>query len=200
MRSTASSPKRTSTTSYPRGIMVQGKPVHISLHGVLLDVLGVGVLILGKSGIGKTECALDLVMHGHRLVADDLIQIEQGPDSSLSGFSHEQGRHHMEIRGLGIIDIEKLFGISATSEKKPIDLVIELVGPDESIIDRVGLETETYTIMGQEIPRKRIPVRPGRNLTAIVEVAARDYLLKKRGYHAAREFERKLLKSLKKRG
>ena len=132
--------------------MVQGKPVHISLHGVLLDVLGVGVLILGKSGIGKTECALDLVMHGHRLVADDLIQIEKGPDSSLSGVSHEQGRHHMEIRGLGIIDIEKLFGISATSEKKPIDLVIELVGPEESIIDRVGLETETYTIMGSGNP------------------------------------------------
>jgi HPr kinase/phosphorylase len=106
----------------------------------------------------------------------------------------------MEIRGLGIINIEKPFGISATSEKKQIDLVIELVGPEESIIDRVGLETETYTIMGQELPRKRIPVRPGRNLTAIVEVAARDYLLKKRGYHAAREFERKLLKSLKKRG
>jgi HPr kinase/phosphorylase len=105
----------------------------------------------------------------------------------------------MEIRGLGIIDIEKLFGISATSEKKQIELVIELVGPDESIIDRMGLETETYTIMEQEITRKRIPVRPGRNLSAIVEVAARDHLLKKRGYHAAREFEQNLLKSIKKR-
>jgi HPr kinase/phosphorylase len=180
--------------------MVQGKPVPISLHGVLLDVFGVGVLILGKSGIGKTECALDLVTHGHRLVADDLIKIEKGPNNSLAGFSHEQGRHHMEIRGLGIIDIEKLFGISATCEKKQIDLVIELVGPQESSTDRVGLEQETYTIMGQEVPRKRIPVTPGRNLTAIVEVAVRDYLLKKRGYHAAREFERNLLKSLKKRG
>ena len=178
---------------------MQGKPLCISLHGVLLDVLGVGVLILGKSGIGKTECALDLVMRGHRLVADDLIQIEKGPDGALSGFSHEQGRHHMEIRGLGIIDIEKLFGISATSEKKQIELVIELVGPDESIIDRMGLETETYTIMEQEITRKRIPVRPGRNLSAIVEVAARDHLLKKRGYHVAREFEQNLLKSIKKR-
>jgi len=180
--------------------MVQGKLRSISLHGALLDVLGVGVLILGKSGIGKTECALDLVMHGHRLVADDLIQIEKGRDGALSGFSHERGRHQMEIRGLGIIDIEKLFGISATSEKKQIDLVIELVGPEESITDRVGLETETYTIMEQEIPHKSIPVTPGRNLTAIVEVAARDHLLKKRGYHAAREFERKLLKDLKKRG
>jgi HPr kinase/phosphorylase len=106
----------------------------------------------------------------------------------------------MEIRGLGIIDIEQLFGISATSEKKQIDLVIELVDPEECITDRLGLETETYTIMGLEIPRKRIPVRPGRNLTAIVEVATRDHLLKKRGYHAAREFERKLLKGLKKKG
>ena len=174
--------------------------MHISLHGVLLDVLGVGVLILGKSGVGKTECALDLIMRGHRLVADDLIWIEKGPDGSLIGFSYEQGKHHMEIRGLGIIDIEKLFGVSATGEKKQIELVIELVGPDESITDRTGLETETYTIMEQEISRKRIPVRPGRNLSAIVEVAARDYLLKKRGYHAAREFEQKLLKSLKKRG
>ena len=129
-----------------------------------------------------------------------LKAFEKGADGVLSGFSHEQGRHHMEIRGLGIIDIEKLFGISATSEKKQINLVIELMGPEESITDRLGLETETYTIMEQEIPRKSVPVRPGRNLTAIVEVAARDYLLKKRGYHAAREFERKLIKNLKKRG
>jgi HPr kinase/phosphorylase len=180
--------------------MAQRKPLFISLHGVLLDVLGVGVLILGKSGVGKTECALDLIMHGHRLVADDLVQIEKGRDGALCGFSHELGRHHMEIRGLGIIDIEKLFGISATSEKKRIDLVIELMGPEECIKDRIGLEEETYTIMGEEIPRKSIPVGPGRNLTAIVEVAVRDHLLKKRGYHAAREFEQELLKNLKKRG
>ncbi len=181
-------------------IMAQDKSLRISLHGVLIDVLGVGVVILGKSGVGKTECALDLVMHGHRLVADDLIQIEKERDGILYGFSHELGRHHMEIRGLGIIDIEKLFGISATSEKKQVELVIELVDPEESINDRVGLEEETYTIMEVETPRKRIPVRPGRNLTAIVEVAARDYLLKKRGYHAAKEFEQELLKNLKKRG
>jgi HPr kinase/phosphorylase len=105
----------------------------------------------------------------------------------------------MEIRGLGIIDIEKLFGISATSERKQIDIVIELVDQEECIRDRIGSEEETYTIMEQEIPCKRIPVRPGRNLAAIVEVAARDYLLKKRGYHAAREFEQELLKDLKKR-
>jgi HPr kinase/phosphorylase len=180
--------------------MTQRKPLCISLHGVLLDVLGVGVLIVGKSGVGKTECALDVIMHGHRLVVDDLIRIEKGNDGALTGFSYEMGRHHMEIRGLGIIDIEKLFGISATSERKQIDLVIELMDPEECVRDRIGLEEEAYTLIEVEIPCKRIPVRPGRNLAAIVEVAARDYLLKKRGYHAAREFEEELLKNLKKRG
>jgi HPr kinase/phosphorylase len=105
----------------------------------------------------------------------------------------------MEVRGLGVINIEKLFGVSATRDKKQIELVVELVDPEECIDDRIGSEERTYTIMEVEIPRKRIPVRPGRNLTAIVEVAARDYLLKKRGYHAAKEFEKELLKSLKKR-
>ena len=179
--------------------MAQGMPRRITLHGVLLDVLGVGVIIMGKSGIGKTECALDLVMHGHRLVADDLIQIAQESDGTISGFSQGRGRHRMEIRGLGIIDIEKLFGISATCEKKQIDLVIELADQDDCIKDRMGLEEETYAIMEVAISRKRIPVRTGKNLAAIVEVAARDYLLKKRGYHAAREFERELLDDLKKR-
>jgi HPr kinase/phosphorylase len=179
--------------------MKRDKPLRISLHGVLLDVLGVGVLILGKSGVGKTECALDLVMRGHRLVVDDLIHIEKGHEGVLYGFSHELGRHHMEIRGLGIIDIEKLFGISATSEKKQIELVIELIESGEYNNDRVGLDEDTTTIMEVEVSRKRIPVRAGRNLSAIVEVAVRDYLLKKRGYHAAREFEQELLKNLNKK-
>jgi HPr kinase/phosphorylase len=178
--------------------MLPGASSLITLHGVLLDVLGVGVIILGKSGIGKTECALDLVMHGHRLVADDLIQIEKESDGTLSGASHGRGRHRMEIKGLGIIDIEKLFGIAATCDKKQIDLVIELVEEDEGVRDRMGLEEETYTIMDVAIARKRIPVRLGRNLAAIVEVAARDFLLKKRGHYAAREFERELLEDLKK--
>lgn len=179
--------------------MTQCNSSSISLHGVLLDILGVGVLIMSKSGLGKTECALDLVMRGNRLVADDLIKIEKQVDGTLCGFSHELGRHHMEIRGLGIIDIEKLFGISATCEKKQIELIIELMEPEEGIDDRLGLDERTYSIMEVEIPLKRIPVRPGRNLTAIVEVAVRDYLLKKRGYHAAKEFEQELLKNLTKK-
>jgi HPr kinase/phosphorylase len=179
--------------------MAHDPSLRISLHGVLIDILGVGVLIVGKSGIGKTECALDLVMRGHRLVVDDLILIEQEPQGTLYGFSHDLGRHRMEVRGLGIIDIKKLFGASATRDKKQIELVVELVGPEECIDDRMGLEERTYPIMGAEVPRKRIPVSPGRNLSAIVEVAARDYLLKKQGYHAAKEFEKELLKNLKKR-
>jgi HPr kinase/phosphorylase len=171
----------------------------ISLHGVLLNILGVGVLVMGRSGIGKTECALDLVMQGHRLVADDLIQIEKEQDDTLYGSSHEWGRHHIEIRGLGIVDIEKLFGVSAIQERTQVELVVELVDPEEGIEDRLGLEEQTYTLSEVKIPRKRIPVRPGRNLAAIVGVAARDYLLKKRGYHAAKEFEQELLMNLKKK-
>jgi HPr kinase/phosphorylase len=178
--------------------MVQGASSLITLHGVLLDVLGVGVIILGKSGIGKTECALDLVMHGHRLVADDLIQIERERDGMLSGVSYGRGQHLMEIRGLGIIDIEKLFGVAATCDKKRIDLVIELIEQDEGVKDRVGLEEETYTIMDIAVARKLIPVRTGKNLAAIVEVAARDFLLKRRGHYAARKFERELLEDMKK--
>jgi HPr kinase/phosphorylase len=179
--------------------MTQGNSPSISMHGVLLDIFGVGVLIMGKSGLGKTECALDLVTRGHRLVADDLIKIENQGEGILRGFSHELGRHHMEIRGLGIIDIQKLFGVSATCEKKQIELIIELVEPEEEIDDRIGLEERTYSIMEEEVPLKRIPVRPGRNLTAIVEVAVRDHLLKKRGYHAAKEFAQKLHKNLAKK-
>lgn len=179
--------------------MGHGTSLRISLHGVLIDIRGVGVLILGKSGIGKTECALDLVIRGHRLVVDDLVQIEKGAEGALYGFSHDLGRHRIEVRGLGILDIEKLFGVAATRDRKKIELVVELVDPEEDIDDRVGLDEQTYTIMEVEIPRRRIPVRPGRNLTAIVEVAARDYLLKKKGYHAAKEFEKELLRNLKKR-
>jgi len=179
--------------------MSKAKVRHISMHGVLIDILDVGILLLGKSGIGKSECALDLIMRGYRLVVDDLILIEKGRDGTVCGFGNTLGRHHMEIRGLGLIDIEKLFGITATKDKKGIDLVIELVEPEEHIEDRVGLKEETFTILDVEVPFKRIPVRPGRNLTAIVEVAARDYLLKKGGYYAAKEFDKELLMNLKKK-
>lgn len=162
----------------------------MQLHGVLVDVSGVGVLILGRSGIGKSECALELIMRGHRLVADDLVWLEKVEDR-IYGFGKGQAQGFMEIRGLGIVNVEKLFGISALRPRKRVHLVVELVDPDESL-DRTGLEKHFFEVMGVKLPMKRIPVTPGRNLSAIVEVAARSFLLEERGYSAPLELKRLL--------
>ena len=165
--------------------------------GVLVDILGVGVLLLGKSGIGKSECALDLVNRGHRLVADDVVQIRKRSLGSLVGSATESLQFRMEIRGLGIISIKDLFGISAIREKKIINLVIELVEWDPNQeYDRLGIDDETYTILEVGFPYLKVPVRFGRNLTSILEVAARNFLLKGMGYHSAREFDENLLARL----
>ena len=167
------------------------------IHGVLVDVLGVGVLLLGKSGIGKSECALDLVIRGHRLVGDDIIHIKKKMPASLVGQAGEAIHHHMEIRGLGIINVKDLFGVSSIREKKIVDMVLELVEWDpEQEYERLGIDDQIYTILGVDLPHLRIPVRPGRNLTSIIEVAARNFLLKGMGYHSAREFHEKLLARL----
>ena len=164
-----------------------------SLHGVLVDVLGVGVLVLGKSGIGKSECALDLVVRGHRLVADDIVNIKRKPGGAVYGSGSGIIEHHMEIRGLGIINIKDLFGISSVRQRKKIELVVELTDWDEKVeYDRLGLEDRTYRILGLDLPLLNIPVRPGRNLTTIIEVAARNHLLKLAGHHSAREFQDRL--------
>jgi HPr kinase/phosphorylase len=164
------------------------------VHGVLVDVLGVGVLLLGKSGIGKSECALDLVIRGHRLVADDIIYIKKKMPAALVGQAGDTIQHHMEIRGLGIINIKDLYGVSSIREKKIIDLVLELIEWDPvQEYDRLGIDDEVHTILGVDLPHLKIPVRPGRNLTSIIEVAARNFLLKGMGYHSAREFHEKLL-------
>jgi len=166
-------------------------------HGVLLDVFGVGVLILGKSGIGKSECALDLILRGHRLVADDMVHIQKQSPSSLIGRGFDVIQHHMEIRGLGIINIRSLFGVEAIREQKKIELVIELMEWDtQQEYDRLGFENEKYTILDIELPMLRIPVTPARNLTTIIEVAARNYLLKVMGHDSALEFEKKLLQKI----
>ncbi|MSM40880.1 MAG: HPr kinase/phosphorylase [Geobacter sp.] len=167
------------------------------VHGVLVDVLGVGVLLLGKSGIGKSECALDLVIRGHRLVADDVVFIKKKMPAALVGQAAEAIQHHMEIRGLGIINIKDLFGVSSIREKKIIDMVLELVewNPAQEY-DRLGIDEQVHTILGIGLPHLIIPVRPGRNLTSIIEVAARNYLLKGMGYHSAKEFHEKLLSRL----
>jgi len=169
----------------------------LSLHGVLIDVYGIGILILGQSGIGKSETALDLILRGHRLAADDIVEIRKRGQNNLIGKGAEVIKYHMEIRGLGIINIKDLFGIASIRDRKKIELVIELVEWDPNKdYDRLGLEDETYTILGVEIPHLTIPVRPGRNLTTIVEVAARNQLLKLKGFHSARDFQKKLLEEL----
>ena len=164
------------------------------VHGVLMDVLGVGILLSGKSGIGKSECALDLVIRGHRLVADDMIFIKKKMPAALVGQSEEAIQHLMEIRGLGIINIKDLYGVSAIREKKIIDMQLELVewDPDHEY-DRLGVDDRSVTILGIEIPHICIPVRPGRNLGSIIEVAARNFLLKGMGYHSARDFQERLM-------
>lgn len=168
-----------------------------SVHGVLLDVYGVGVLILGDSGIGKSECALDLVSRGHRLVADDTVDlVRQGP-LAVYGHGPEIIKYHMEIRGLGIINIKELFGISAIRDRKKIQLIIKLVAWERDIdYERIGIDDDTDTILGVPLPRIVLPVRPGRNLTTIIEVAARNQLLKLEGFHAAKEFQKQLLAKL----
>ncbi|MBE0598801.1 MAG: HPr(Ser) kinase/phosphatase [Desulfuromonadales bacterium] len=168
-----------------------------TVHGVLVDVLGVGVLLLGKSGIGKSECALDLVLRGHRLVADDVVKVRMKLPAVLFGEGMDLLHYHMEIRGLGIINIKHLFGVAAIRERKKIDLAIELVEwEDDREYDRLGLEEEKYPLLGLEIPFLKIPVRPGRNTTTIVEVAARNQLLKEMGYHSALEFQDALEKRM----
>ncbi|HSB04722.1 MAG TPA: HPr(Ser) kinase/phosphatase [Thermodesulfobacteriota bacterium] len=172
-----------------------------SIHGVFLDVFGVGILILGKSGIGKSECALDLILRGHRLIADDMVSIQRRLPAALFGSGFDVIQHHMEIRGLGIINIRHLFGVEAIRERKRIELVIELVAWDDQMeYDRVGLEEERYVILGAEIPMLKIPVTPARNLSTIIEVAARNYLLKRMGHNSALEFESKLLRKMQETG
>ncbi len=163
-----------------------------SIHGVLLDVLGIGILLLGPSGIGKSETALDLVVRGHRLVADDIVIIRK-----KAGFVFGSGsgiiRHHMEIRGLGIINIKDLFGVAAIREAKKVELVVELVEWDANEeYDRLGLDEKRYTVLDVQVPMVRLPVRPGRNLATIIEVAARNQLLKLQGHHSARAFQERL--------
>ncbi|MBI2343648.1 MAG: HPr(Ser) kinase/phosphatase [Deltaproteobacteria bacterium] len=163
------------------------------IHGVLLDVFGVGILIIGKSGIGKSECALDLILRGHRLVADDIVNIKKRPPAQLYGTGSEIIKYHMEIRGLGIINIKDLFGIAAIRDRKLIEVVVELMEWDPRIeYDRLGVDDQKYTVLDVHVPYIQIPVRPGRNITTIIEVAARNQLLKLGGHYSAREFQERL--------
>jgi HPr kinase/phosphorylase len=162
-----------------------------------MDVLGVGVLLLGKSGIGKSEAALDLIMRGHRLVADDLVEVRRTSGETLVGWASELIKHHMEVRGLGIINIKDMFGVAAVRDEKRIELVLELIRWDQTEThDRLGLDEMVYPILEVQVPLLRIPVSPGRNVSSLIEVAARNRLLQVRGHHSAREFQERLDRAL----
>jgi HPr kinase/phosphorylase len=164
-----------------------------TVHGVLVDVYGMGVLLIGDSGIGKSECALDLIQRGHRLVADDVVEIRKYPNGSVVGRAAEMIRYHMELRGIGIINIKHLFGVSAVRASKSIELVIELQRWDPTKkYDRLGLDGQTYAILERPCPFMTLPVASGRNLALLIEIAARNELLKQQGYDAAKEFALKV--------
>ncbi len=166
------------------------------VHGVLMEIMGVGVLILGRSGIGKSENALDLVMRGHRLVTDDIIEVKKIGALELMGEAPEMLKNLLEIRGIGIVDIRQLFGVSAVRHRKEIELVVELLDWDNNAeCERVGLRDEKYRLLGIDLPLMRIPISPGRNVSAIIELACRNHVLKKEGVDTARELEEKVLKA-----
>lgn len=161
---------------------------HITKHGVLLDVYGVGVFLSGKSGVGKSEAALELIKRGHQLVADDVVDICRISDDRLIGTCPEKIRHLMEIRGIGVIDVKAMYGIGAVALSKSIDLIIELETWDErKSYDRIGIRDQMIEIMGVPVPHQTMPIKPGRNLAIIVEVAARNLSLKRTGYNTAKE-------------
>jgi HPr kinase/phosphorylase len=167
------------------------------IHGVLVDVFEVGVLLLGKSGIGKSECALELVMRGHRLVADDVIECDYRPPGMVFGQPAALLRHHIEVRGLGILNIKDLFGVTAIRERKRVDLVVELqLWQPDAPYDRIGLEDRYRDVLGVSVREVVLPVRPGRNMSSIIEIAARNELLRQAGHHPAREFVKNLEQGL----
>lgn len=185
------------TTSLTSSIFIEGftkcleelLAPSITMHGVLVDVLGVGILIIGKSGIGKSECALDLVSRGYRLVSDDVVAIKRMPPSVLFGSSLDLNRYYMEIRGLGIVNIKDLYGITAIRKRKQMDLVVELVKWEpEGDYERLGIEDKSFDILDVPLPYLRVPVTPGRSVATIVEVAARNQILKIMGQYSARAF------------
>ena len=162
-------------------------------HGVLVEIYGEGVLIIGDSGVGKSEAAIELVKRGHRLIADDAVDIKRVSDRTLVGSAPELIKHYIELRGIGIIDVRRIFGMGAVKDTEKIDLVIKLENWEKGKhYERMGLETEHTTLMGIDIPSLTIPVRPGRNLAIIVEIAAMNHRQRKMGYNTALELENKI--------
>ncbi len=170
-----------------------------TIHGVLMEVYGIGVLLTGKSGLGKSETALELLMRGHRLISDDAVEIKR-VEEQLRGESPKLTRYFMEIRGIGILDIERLYGIGSVKEYEYIDMMVELELWDENkVYDRIGLDEETIEILGVNLPKVTIPIRPGRNTAMIVEVAARNNRQKRLGYNAAQVLNERIMSEIEKR-
>jgi HPr kinase/phosphorylase len=170
----------------------------MSVHGALLDVAGVGVLLTGPSGIGKSECALELISRGHRLVADDLVELRTTTEGGVFGSAPERIRHYMEIRGIGIIFIPDLFGPEGVCEETSIDLVCSLEERREGIeYERIGFDRPKLDLAGVEVPRLVLPARPGGSMATIVEVAARDHLQRDAGVSAAQRLDDRLLREMK---
>ena len=169
----------------------------ITRHGGLVEVYGEGMLLLGDSGIGKSETAIELVKRGHRLIADDAVEIKRVSDKTLLGSAPEIIRHYIELRGIGIVDVKRLFGIGAVKDTERIDMVIQLENWVEGkMYDRMGMDEEHVTILGIDVPSITIPVRPGRNLAIILEIAAMNNRQKKMGYNTAEEFNKKLMRQM----
>ncbi len=173
----------------------------ISIHGSFVDVYGIGILFVGKSGIGKSEVALDLIERGQRLVADDLIILTKKGEGILIGSGTNIVKHHMEIRGLGIIDVERMFGIRAIRFQKRLEIIVELeVWDEKSEYTRTGLDETTVNILGIDLPYVKLPILPGKNITVISEVISLNYLLKHYGYDSAKIFQEQLLQRIKDKG
>lgn len=172
----------------------------MTMHGSMVDVYGIGMLFTGRSGIGKSEIALDLVERGHRLVADDVVNISRKAEGILIGTASEVLQHHMEIRGLGIVDVRSIFGIRSIRLQKRVEVVVELEEwDDEEDYERIGLDESTTRILDVEIPLVRLPIFPGKNITVIAEVVAMHQLLKIYGHHPAKEFNERLIKRMQER-
>ena len=172
----------------------------ISIHGVLVDVYGVGVLIMGESGIGKSEAALELIKRGHRLVTDDVVEIRKVSDETLVGTAPDITKHFIELRGIGIVDVRSMFGVQSVRETQNIDLVITLEDwSRDKEYDRLGLEEEYTEFLGNKVVCHRIPIRPGRNLAIIVESAAVNHRQKQMGYNAAQELYKRVQENIAKK-
>jgi HPr kinase/phosphorylase len=168
------------------------------MHASLADVFGVGLLFTGRSGIGKSECVLDLVERGHRVVADDLVLVTKRGHDLLIGRGHELQRHYMEIRGVGLVDIPAIFGIRAVRQQKRIEVVVQLEDWDaDAVVDRTGLDGESCQILDVTLPKVRVPLNPGKNITVICEVIAMSHLLKYSGVDPAERFNERLIKQMR---